>query len=95
MVPPIAKRLVTVGVRARKFAEGALDAGMPEQNILQYDQVRRAGRELQTLIEPGDVILIKASQGIRAERIVEEIMAEPDKAPELLVRQDKAWHQRS
>ena len=94
MVPPIAKRLITVGVRARKFAEGALDAGMPEANILQYDQVRRAGRELQNLIEPGDVILIKASQGIRAERLVEEIMANPEEAGEVLVRQDKAWQQK-
>lgn len=91
MVPPIAKRLITVGVRARKFADGALDAGMPEENILQYDGARRAGRELQNFIQPGDVILIKGSQGVRAERIVEEIMAEPDRASELLVRQDQAW----
>lgn len=90
-IPPIARILITVGIRARKFAEGALKTGMPEQNILQYDDAKRAGKELQNLLQPGDVVLIKASQGIRAERIVEEIMAEPDKANELLVRQDKAW----
>jgi hypothetical protein len=37
---------------------------------------------------------VKASQGIRAERIVEEIMAEPELAPELLVRQDEEWIKR-
>lgn len=90
-VPPVAKILVTVGVRARKIAEGALRAGMQEKNIFQYDDVMRAGRELQGMLQPGDVILVKGSQGIRAEKLVEEIMAEPDKASELLVRQDKMW----
>lgn len=90
-VPPVAKILITVGVRARKFAEGALMAGMPEQNIFQYDDALTAGKELQNMLQPGDVVLVKASQGIRAERIVEEIMGEPDGASELLVRQDKSW----
>ena len=90
-VPPIADRLITVGVRARMIAEGALAAGMPEQHILQYDKADRAGKELQNLIEPGDMILIKASQGLRAERIVKEVMAEPRDAEQLLVRQSDVW----
>ncbi len=83
--------LFTVGVRARLFAEGALNHGMDESNIFQYEQVDRAGRELQALLRPGDVVLIKASQGIRAERIVEEVMLEPEKAADVLVRQDEIW----
>jgi UDP-N-acetylmuramyl pentapeptide synthase len=83
--------LLTVGVRARGFAEGALTHGMDESAIFQYEQVGRAGRELQAMLQPGDVVLIKASQGIRAERIVEEIMLEPERATELLVRQDPIW----
>ncbi|MEN9920982.1 MAG: hypothetical protein RL538_875 [Candidatus Parcubacteria bacterium] len=94
LVPAAADILVTVGVRARKFAEGALDAGMQEENILQYDDSEQAGRELQAFIQPGDVILVKASQGIRAERIVEELMAHPESASELLVRQDDEWTKR-
>lgn len=94
MVAKSADVLLTVGVRARKIAEGALENGLPEENILQYEESARAGRELQALIQPGDVILVKASQGIRAERIVEEIMAEPERASELLVRQDEAWMKR-
>lgn len=86
--------LLTVGVRARKIAEGALEHGLSEKHIYQYDLVERCGKELQTLLQPGDVVLIKASQGMRAERIVEEIMAEPDLAPELLVRQGRAWLER-
>lgn len=85
--------LFTVGIRAMHIAEGALSAGMSEKNIFQYDDVDRAGRELQSILQVGDVVLIKASQGIRAERIVEEVMEEPDKAEELLVRQDSTWKQ--
>lgn len=91
LVPGVAQVLFTVGVRARTIAEGALAAGMSEKHIFQYDDAARAGRELQAILNPGDVVLIKASQGIRAERIVEEVMADPDQAQELLVRQDKTW----
>jgi len=85
--------LLTVGVRARSFASGALDAGMDEANILQYEQSDRAGRELQAMLQPGDLVLVKGSQSLRTERIVLEVMNEPDRAEELLVRQDAAWQQ--
>lgn len=94
LLPQCADILVTIGVRARKIAETALSHGLNEKFILQYDDALRAGRELQAYIQPGDVILIKASQGIRAEKIVEEIMQEPELASELLVRQDVAWQKR-
>lgn len=90
-VPKAADLLITLGVRARKIAETALEHGMDEANILQYEDVERAGKELQQLLQPGDIVLIKASQSIRAERIVKEVMAEPDRAEELLVRQGRAW----
>jgi UDP-N-acetylmuramyl pentapeptide synthase len=83
--------LMTIGVRARGYAKGALEQGMSEKKILQYDDAETAGKELQALIKPGDVILVKASQSIRAERVVEEIMAEPERAGELLVRQGSFW----
>ncbi|MCA9363433.1 UDP-N-acetylmuramoyl-tripeptide--D-alanyl-D-alanine ligase [Candidatus Kaiserbacteria bacterium] len=83
--------LLTVGVRARYFAEGALSAGMSDKNIYQYEEVGRAGKELQQLLANGDVVLVKASQGVRAERIVEEVMANPEQAGDLLVRQDVVW----
>ncbi len=86
--------LVTVGIRSRKTAEAALEHGLSEKNIFQYEDALLAGKELQQIIKPGDLILVKGSQGIRAERIVEEVMAEPNRAPELLVRQDKSWKKR-
>ena len=94
LVAGSADMLLTIGVRARKIAETALEYGLSEKMIFQYDDVSKAGRELQNIIQSGDVILVKASQGIRAEKIVEEIMQEPEKADELLVRQDSAWQNR-
>jgi UDP-N-acetylmuramoyl-tripeptide--D-alanyl-D-alanine ligase len=94
LVPTAADILITVGVRSRATAKAALEYGMSEKVVYQYDDAVRAGRELQTLVKPGDVILVKASQGIRAERIVEEIMAEPERAGQLLVRQDSSWQYR-
>lgn len=90
-VAKTAQVLFTVGVRARGIAEGALAAGMDEADIFQYDEVIRAGQELQTFLKSGDVVLIKASQGIRAERIVEEVMEKPELATDMLVRQDPSW----
>lgn len=83
--------LITIGVRARSIAEGALEAGMSEKNIIQYETSEGAAKELDSLIKPGDLILVKGSQGRRMERIVEEIMKEPEAADKLLVRQSQAW----
>jgi UDP-N-acetylmuramoyl-tripeptide--D-alanyl-D-alanine ligase len=83
--------LVTVGVRSRGTAEAALDAGMSELNILQFDTSQEAGKYLESVIKPGDIILIKGSQSIRMERTVYEIMSNPEESRNLLVRQDKQW----
>jgi len=86
--------LLTVGFRARDIAQGALDAGMTDEQILQYEDARAAGAELKNLLEPGDAVLAKGSQSMRCERVVEEIMLEPERAAELLVRQDREWKKR-
>ena len=83
--------LFTLGIRSRKIAEGALENGLDEENIFQYEDVAKAGKELQAYLKPGDVVLVKASQGLRAERVVEEVMLEPQYASQYLVRQDEAW----
>lgn len=83
--------LITVGVRAQGIAKGALNAGMHESQIFQYDDAARAGKELELMLQAGDIVLVKGSQSIRLERVVEEIMAEPERAEELLVRQDPIW----
>ncbi len=90
-VAKVADALVTVGLRSKHIAEGALLGGMSEKNIFQFEESRKAGLFLQNFIEAGDIILIKGSQSIRMERIAEEIMARPEKKAELLARQDPEW----
>ncbi len=86
--------LITVGVRSKQMADGALAAGMSEKNIFQYEEAKRAGRELQSMLNPGDYVLIKGSQGVRMEKIILEVMAEPQNAESVLVRQDQEWKNR-
>ena len=87
----ICDNLFTVGIRARKIAEGALDEEMSEKNIFQFEDSVETGKFLQEFIKKNDVILLKGSQSIRMEKAVLEIMAEPEKVGELLVRQEEEW----
>ncbi len=86
--------LIVVGVRARDIAMGALDNGMKDENILQFEDAGKAAAEIQNMLQEGDAILIKGSQSMRMEKIVEEIMLEPERAGDLLVRQDREWKKR-
>lgn len=83
--------LITVGVRARGIATGAMEAGMSPEKVIQFEESVKAGRSIQNLLEPGDAILVKGSQGMRMEKIVADIMREPDRAETLLVRQGAIW----
>ncbi|HBA36466.1 TPA: hypothetical protein DCZ15_01165 [Candidatus Falkowbacteria bacterium] len=83
--------LIAVGEKARDIIRGATAAGLSDDYIFYFDRAEEAGRFLQNRIKSGDVILVKGSQGVRMEKIVKEIMAEPERAGELLVRQDKQW----
>lgn len=82
--------LVCVGARM-KFAADSAANQMPSDNIYAFDTSDLANKKVQDLIQPGDIILVKGSQGIRMEKIVEEIMADPENRKELLVRQSKKW----
>ncbi|HAO64641.1 TPA: hypothetical protein DCQ44_01525 [Candidatus Taylorbacteria bacterium] len=86
--------LVAVGVRSRRIAEAAMDEGLSEKNVYQFDEAQEAGVFIQNLIMEGDIILVKGSQSIRMEQAVKEIMLEPEDAGKLLVRQDEEWSKR-
>lgn len=83
--------LVAVGERARYFIEGAKEAGLGDEHIFYFDKPEEASKFLVNRIKEGDVLLVKGSQGARMEKIVKELMAEPDRADELLVRQGSGW----
>lgn len=83
--------LITVGEQARDIARGAIKRGLTEDRVFSFGGTEEAGKFLQSRIGQGDVILIKGSQGVRLEKIVKEIMADPQFAKELLVRQGREW----
>jgi UDP-N-acetylmuramoyl-tripeptide--D-alanyl-D-alanine ligase len=84
-------KLIVVGEKARDIASGAEEAGMKKDDIFHFPNSDDARIFVQERIEEGDLILVKGSQGIRMEKIVVEIMAEPLRAGELLVRQGSEW----
>jgi UDP-N-acetylmuramoyl-tripeptide--D-alanyl-D-alanine ligase len=83
--------LVVVGERSVDTMQAAKKAGMAEERIFHFDTSEQAGRFVQDRIKQGDLILVKGSQGMRMEKVVKEIMAEPLRAEELLVRQGPEW----
>lgn len=87
---PWLSALVCVGERARFIMDSAQNE-MPEGKIFWFHNSDEAKIKVQELLEPGDVVLVKGSQGKRMEKIVEEIMAEPERKKELLVRQSRRW----
>ena len=68
---------------------------MSAERIFLFDDSLSAIEGLTPMIEEADLILVKGSQGMRMERVVKEIMAEPARAKYLLVRQEPYWLQKN
>lgn len=83
--------LITVGPASRVTAEAAKEAGMNPDHVVSFSDSIEAGKFLQEIMGKGDVVLIKGSQSMRMEKAVKEVMAEPLRAAELLVRQEASW----
>ncbi len=83
--------LVTVGPEAKHLAKGARLSVMDKDNIFEFDNSQKAGEFIKEKLGTGDTLLIKGSQAVRMEKIVEKIMKEKDKVEELLVRQGEKW----
>ncbi|HEY4503994.1 MAG TPA: UDP-N-acetylmuramoyl-tripeptide--D-alanyl-D-alanine ligase [Candidatus Paceibacterota bacterium] len=73
--------IITVGQRMKKMGE----------NIISFNTAYEASEYARGVVGKGDVVLIKGSQSIRMERVVKDLMAEPEKAKELLTRQEPEW----
>lgn len=80
--------VAAVGIRARAFA-----AVKGNAEVMLFDNARAAALALPDIVRAGDVVLVKGSQSIRMERIVEALLADPSDAPRL-VRQEQEWKQK-
>jgi UDP-N-acetylmuramoyl-tripeptide--D-alanyl-D-alanine ligase len=68
------EHLVTIGPQARHLLDGAR-AGLPEGRSLHTDDPKDAADHLLEVSRPGDVILVKASRGMRLERVIDALKA--------------------
>lgn len=80
-----------VGRRMKSAISELKRHNIDENRILHFRSPMEAGLKLQEIMREGDLILVKGSQGMRMEKVVEEVMAEPLRAKELLCRQDEKW----
>lgn len=83
--------LITVGQRSKVTADEAVANGFDVANVKSLDKSTEVGEYLSGKIITGDVILLKGSQSTRMEKAVKALMNEPDKAVDLLVRQEEEW----
>ena len=54
-----------------EFAEGARAAGMVSDQIIETADGAAAATTAKAIIRDGDVVLVKASRGMRLERVIE------------------------
>lgn len=64
-------RLILVGADATDIGEAAVKAGLKPERVVQVADATEAALILETLVRPGDRVLIKASRPERLERVVE------------------------
>ena len=85
--------LVTVGPRAKGMGEAALQDGMPKECVHHFETSPEAAAHMEKILEEGDIVLVKGSQGIRMERIVRPLLADFADVSQL-ARQDTEWLKR-
>jgi UDP-N-acetylmuramoyl-tripeptide--D-alanyl-D-alanine ligase len=67
--------IVGVAGDAARIVEGAASAGFPKARTNFLKDSNEAAQFLQTLVEPGDLLLVKGSRGVQMERIVDALVA--------------------
>lgn len=66
--------LITVGGDpARALGDAAVDAGLARAAVTHVADSSAAADLIETLVRPGDLVLVKGSRGIRLERVVERL----------------------
>ena len=77
------------------FAKEELErTGFPVDRIHWFSDPESLGTQLAASLREGDIVLVKGSQGMRLEKAVEMVMAEPSRARELLCRQSDEWRRK-
>jgi len=81
--------LITVGDSGKLIKQGAEQAGL--NKVKHYQTVEDLNKEILPIIGKDDIVLIKASQGIRLDKVVKKILAMSLDPRKELVRQSNEW----
>lgn len=75
----VAAELVVVGELAVMIGEGAVQCGFPAARVHTAADSEAAIEVVSSLLQPGDVVLVKGSRGVKMERIVDALKrGDPD-----------------
>ena len=83
--------VMAVGKHMRAFSDALLQKGYPRKQLLWIADTAVAAQMLSKIIRFEDLILIKGSQEMRMEKIVETLLVDPEDATTLLCRQTEEW----
>ncbi len=75
----VLQRLVTVGDLGRDIAMGARQAGMAAEAVVSVQTREDAAAQISAWVGPGDVVLVKASRGMRLDEVV-RLLTSSDRA---------------
>lgn len=90
-VADVADIFVATGLEMADAANEAERAGMKKGSVIRVNDAVEAGRWLDANVHEGDIVFVKGSQSARMEKAVKDIIADPLKVSELLVRQEAYW----
>jgi UDP-N-acetylmuramoyl-tripeptide--D-alanyl-D-alanine ligase len=82
---------IAVGDRMRYATDELLKSGFSGENIFKFDSPMEAAKKIAELVQAGDTILVKGSQGIRMEKVTEVVVANYDEVSHLMCRQSSDW----
>lgn len=84
--------LVAVGQNAEVIVKAAKRQGLPAVQMIDFASTEQLMDKIDQVVQSNDLVYIKGSQnGVRLERVVKLLMAHPDQAQMLLVRQQGNW----
>lgn len=84
-------KLVVVGKRMHGATRKLLGDTDNIESVLFFDNPSEAGKIIRNIIKKGDLVLVKGSQGMRMEKVLEKIIEESQKSKITLCRQSKIW----
>ncbi len=82
--------VIGVAGDAAQIVEGAIAAGLPRSQTKFFFSSEEAAKFLEDFVEPGDVLLVKGSRGVKMERIVDALMTRYARSGE--TRREEARH---